>query len=188
MSEPVDPWTQVRTTHDLPADEIISALQKEIRRGHTENAVLLAYEMMTTSPELEQTLWDRLSVISVEDVGFGDAHAALMIDALERMARRFPRGTGDHDLFAIHAVRYLSMAFKDRSTDEMYNWMRLSIERTDLRPAIPEYAIDMHTARGRAAGRGIHHFLDEGAQVHPELPHRETRYRTRLLDILKEVT
>lgn len=178
----------MRTAHDLPADEVISALQKEIRRGRTENAVLLAYEMISTSPELEQTLWDRLSVISVEDVGFGDAHAPLMIEALARMAQRFPRGSGDHDLFAIHAVRYLSMAFKDRSTDEMYNWMRLSVERNGLRPAIPDYAIDMHTARGQAAGRDIHHFLDVGTQVHPELPQRETRYRTRLLDILKGVT
>lgn len=188
MSGPDDPWTQVRTAHDLPADEVISALQKEIRRGRTENAVLLAYEMIVTSPDLEQKLWDRLSVISVEDVGFGDAHAPLVIDALERMATRFPRGSGDRDLFAIHAVRYLSLTFKDRSTDEMYNWMRLSVERTGLRPAIPDYAIDMHTARGRAAGRGLRHFLEEGAQVHPELPQRESRYRTRLLDILKEVT
>lgn len=40
-----DPWTQVKTRHDLAADQVISALQKEIRRGHTENAALLAYEM-----------------------------------------------------------------------------------------------------------------------------------------------
>ena len=48
----VDPWVKVRTRHDFAADEVISALQKEIRRGNTENAALLAYEMATTSPEL----------------------------------------------------------------------------------------------------------------------------------------
>ena len=32
MSEhPFDPWTRVRTVHDLAADEVISALQKEIQ-------------------------------------------------------------------------------------------------------------------------------------------------------------
>ena len=188
MTQPVDPWTQVKTAHDLAADEVISALQKEIRRGRTENAALLAFEMIATSPELEQTLWDRLAVISVEDIGFGDPHAPTVIDALERMAQRFARGSGDRDLFAIHAVRYLSTQYKDRSTDELYNWLRLAVEREGLRPAIPDYALDMHTARGQSAGRGVRHFLDEGAQVHPELPQRETRYRQRLLDILKGVT
>ena len=70
---PFDPWTRVRTIHDLPADEVISCLQKSIRRGMVENACLVAYEMMHTSPELERYMWDRLSIISVEDIGFGDA-------------------------------------------------------------------------------------------------------------------
>ena len=35
---PPDPWQKVRTEHDMAADELISAMQKEIRRGNTENA------------------------------------------------------------------------------------------------------------------------------------------------------
>ena len=61
-----DPWVDVKTYHGLPADHVISALQKEIRRGNTENAVLLAYEMVLTSPALEDYLWQRLMVISCE--------------------------------------------------------------------------------------------------------------------------
>ena len=34
---PRDPWVKTKTYHDLPAAEVISALQKEIRRGNTEN-------------------------------------------------------------------------------------------------------------------------------------------------------
>lgn len=185
MSGSFDPWTQVRTRHGLAADEVISALQKEIRRGRVENAALLAYEMVATSPEMERKLWDRLSVISVEDVGFGDIHAPLLVRTLEQLAQRFDRGAGDRDLFAIHAVRYLATRPKDRSTDEMYNWLRLAVERDGLRPEIPDYALDMHTARGAAAGRGLLHFLEEGARVHPELTDRETQYRMRLLDILR---
>ena len=30
-----DPWKRDRTLHDLPADEVISALQKEIRRRNS---------------------------------------------------------------------------------------------------------------------------------------------------------
>ncbi len=67
-----DPWQRTTTENGFPADEVISALQKSIRRGLTENAVLLGWEMFITSPELEAKLWSRLQVIAVEDVGFGN--------------------------------------------------------------------------------------------------------------------
>ena len=38
---PYDPWALVNLRHGLAADEVISALQKEIRRGHSENAAFL---------------------------------------------------------------------------------------------------------------------------------------------------
>ena len=77
-----DPWQRTTTENGFPADEVISALQKSIRRGLTENAVLLGWEMYLTSPELEQKLWDRLAVISVEDVGFGNLDAPVLVDTL----------------------------------------------------------------------------------------------------------
>src|SRR5215212_10332773 len=95
VNHSADPWTRVRTLHDLPADEVISSLQKEIRRGHTENAALLAYEMILTSPELEEKLWARLQVISVEDVGLGNVNAPVLIDTLYRMHQRIERPQGD---------------------------------------------------------------------------------------------
>lgn len=181
-----DPWTHVRTVHDLPADEVISTLQKEIRRGNEENAALIAYEMIHTSPELERYLWDRLSVISVEDIGFGDVQAPILIRSLEQLSQRFGRHQGDRYLFAIHAVRYLATRQKDRSTDEMYNWMIQAIEKDGLRPEIPEYALDMHTARGAALGRGKLHFLEVGARIKPELPDREKKYYERLKEIWED--
>src|SRR5215216_2889879 len=98
-----DPWTRVRTLHDFPADEVISALQKEIRRGNSENAALLAYEMLVTSPEMEAYLWGRLQVISVEDVGYGNLQAPILIETLFQMHSRIPRPRGDRYLMAIHA-------------------------------------------------------------------------------------
>jgi len=183
-----DPWTRVRTRHDLPADEVISALQKEIRRGNVENAALLAYEMLTTSAELEAKLWSRLQVIAVEDVGPGDWQAPVLINALSQMSERFEREglPPDRGLFAIHAVRYLATRPKDRSSDEMYNWIRHAVEDDDLRPTIPDYALDVHTERGKEMGRGRRHFYEEAAQVIPESEGRETAYRQRLLDMLKE--
>ncbi|HLE27714.1 MAG TPA: hypothetical protein VI793_06330 [Anaerolineales bacterium] len=181
-----DPWVKVRTRHDFPADEVISALQKEIRRGNVENAALLAYELLTTSAELEAKLWSRLQVIAVEDVGPGDWQAPVLVNALYQMTQRFDREgyPPDRGLFAVHAVRYLATRAKDRSSDEMYNWIRQAVEEGEARPTIPDYAIDKHTARGQAIGRGSKHFYEEAARVIPELPGRETTYRQRLLEML----
>ncbi|MCL6510962.1 MAG: AAA family ATPase [Anaerolineae bacterium] len=180
MENRFDPWTQVRTVHGFAADEVISALQKEIRRGNTENACLLAYEMLVTSEDLEQKLWDRLCVIAVEDVGLAEPFAPVLVESLERAAHRYRYGEGDRMLFAIHAVRYLCARQKDRSSDEMLNWIGRAVGE-GLRPVIPDYALDMHTARGRAMGRDLRHFLAVGAQVYPEWSDRDRGYLERLL-------
>jgi len=83
-----DPWTRVRTAHDLNADEVVSAFQKSIRRGLLENAMLLAYEMYSTSPELEEHLWARLSVISAEDVGSGSFLEPVVVNAYHHQGVR----------------------------------------------------------------------------------------------------
>ncbi len=175
-----DPWTLARTLHDFPADEVISALQKEIRRGSTENAALLAYEMLTTSAELEEYLWGRLQVISVEDIGFGDVNAPVLIETLYQMHFRLPRPRGDRYLFAIHAVRFLCGCAKERGSDDLLNWMSKSVERGAALATIPDYAVDMHTRRGQEMGRDYLHFLEEASLVNPEVPDRDTTYLDRL--------
>ncbi len=179
-----DYWTEVRTRNDFPADEVISALQKEIRRGNEENAALLAFEMFSTSGELEEKLWERLLVISVEDIGWGNINAPVILESLFRIHEKLKK-TPDNGLIAIHAVRFLCACQKDRSSDEMYTWIKMASERQGVLPVIPDYAHDMHTERGRELGRGYLHFLEEAAKVEPEFAERNTEYRTRILKILK---
>ncbi|MBI1882235.1 MAG: AAA family ATPase [Chloroflexi bacterium] len=181
-----DPWINVQTRHGLPGDEVISALQKEIRRGQIENAALLAYEMITTSPEMEAKLWQRLLAICVEDIGWGDVQAPVLIYTLYQMHQIFGRGAGERRLFAIHAVRYLCACAKDRSSDEMSSWIKQQVESNQLLPTIPDYALDMHTRRGHQMERSLRHFYEEGARIQPELPDRDTTYHQRLLELLKE--
>jgi replication-associated recombination protein RarA len=185
-NETRDPWVDVQTRHGLPADQVISALQKEIRRSHTENAAMLAYEMATTSPELEAYLWYRLLVIAVEDVGWGDLQAPVLVRTLYEINKEFGHRGGENLLLATHAVRYLCSCPKDRSSDEMVNWLIHQDAVGALAPEIPDYALDMHTARGQALGRGKRHFWEEGAKIAPELPDRETTYRERMLEILAQ--
>ena len=182
-----DPWVDVKTFHGYPADQVISALQKEIRRGNQENAVLLAYEMVITSPALEDKLWQRLMVMSVEDIGQGEPNAAVQMNALYQMLQTFDRSLGERKLFAVHAVRYLCACPKDRSSDEMIVWVKLANERGAARPELPDYALDMHTAEGQKMGRGLRHFFEIGAQLQPESSERDLTYRQRIMDLLEEL-
>jgi replication-associated recombination protein RarA len=179
-----DPWVDVQTFHGFQADHVISALQKEIRRGNTENAALLAYEMILTSPALEDYLWHRLQVISVEDIGFGEPLAPLLIQSLFEMNSSCDRAVGERKLYAIHAVRYLCVCKKDRSSDEMINWISHASELGKILPIIPEYALDMHTAEGQKKGRGRRHFFEEASRIDPELPDRDRTYLDRIMKML----
>lgn len=77
-------YHDIVTPSGHPGDEVISALQKFIRRGETELAVRAAYELYLTGEELTAYLWRRLLVISAEDVGLGEPMAPVVVDALHR--------------------------------------------------------------------------------------------------------
>ena len=181
-----DPWVDVKTVHGFAADHVISALQKEIRRGHAENAALLAYEMIATSPALEEYLWYRLKVISVEDIGFGEPMAPVLIQSLFEMTSACDHSVGERKLYAIHAVRYLCGCRKDRSSDEMINWIIHTVENGGGLPVIPDYALDMHTAEGQKKGRGRRFFFEEASKTEPELPGRDKTYLQRIIKMLDE--
>ena len=180
-----DPWVDVKTFNGFEADHVISALQKEIRRGNTENAAFLAYEMIITSAALEDYLWHRLKVISVEDIGFGEPLAPVMLQSLYEMCRACDRGVSERKLYAIHAVRYLCSCKKDRSTDEMINWINHSSKLGSIGPVIPDYALDMHTAEGQKKGRGRRHFFEEASRTDPEAPDRDRTYLERIMKMLE---
>jgi replication-associated recombination protein RarA len=176
-----DPWTRVQSLHGLPGDELRSALQKSIRRGLLENALLVGYELFQTGPDAERLLWERLQIISVEDVGFGRLESPVLVEALHRMHDQFPWPGGERFLFAAHAIRLLVTSPKDRTTDELVNWVSHLVDDEDVRPEIPDVALDVHTRRGQQMGRGLAHFLADGAQVENEVQDRDLTYRRRLL-------
>ena len=180
-----DPWGKITTRNGIQGDLVISALQKSIRRGLAEEAVTFAYEMYITSEQFEDKLWRRLQAISVEDVGFGDLSAPVLINTLNQMRQNFPYADGDRTIFFVHAIRYLAAAKKDRTSDNLKNIVKTEFAY-GRKPVIPDFAFDMHTEKGREMGRDFKHFLAEGSKVKNEHP-VDDNYKARLLALLDKI-
>lgn len=186
VQQPPDPWQRTTTENGFAADEVISALQKCTRRGMTQNVLLLGWEMFITSPEMEEMLWSRLCVIAVEDIGFGNVDAPVLIETLYQQHKRYPRPAGDRFLFAAHAIRVLTGSKKDRTSDDMVNWAKRSMELGENLPEIPDVALDMHTRRGQEMGRDYLFFMTEASKVIPEIEDKDQSYKQWILKALAE--
>jgi len=107
QQEYYDPWSNTRTKNGLEADLVISAMQKCIRRGEEDLAMRMAYELYITSTFHEKKMWNRLLVISVEDIGFGCPDAPRFVKTLYDLHKEYPYMDGDRPIFFLHAIRYL---------------------------------------------------------------------------------
>jgi replication-associated recombination protein RarA len=154
------------TSGGYPCGEVASALQKEIRRGNEREALFWASELDLAG--YTNYVWKRLRIIASEDVGVADTSVAVAVRALYEnwleMKRtvKEQRHAGFYRVFLFHAVVLLARAPKSRMLDHLLMVMYAG-ERPQL--AIPDYALDKHTRRGRQLGRGDDHFFDEGAQL-----------------------
>ena len=164
-------YATIKTKNGYVADEVISALQKEIRRGRTEDAAYWAYEMIISG--LEEKLWSRLATIAVEDVGLADPQAGVVIANLRETYFKFPTGRTERFLYGLMGAVFLAEAPKDRMVDELYHCLQKGLLG---KKEIPDFALDKHTARGRALGRGDDHFWTESSTIAREHAGRNRRY------------
>ncbi|CAI3283821.1 hypothetical protein CIRMBP1212_00456 [Enterococcus cecorum] len=179
-----DPWARTKTRNGLNGDEVISALQKSIRRGKERDACEFAYEMYITSPQFEEKLWRRLLAISVEDIGIGNTNAPIFIHSLNQMRKEFQYNEADRAMFFVHAIRYLCQSEKDRSSDLLKNIVIKNFAMGYV-PEIPDIAFDKHTTRGKKMGRGSEHFLNEASIVIPQKK-VDNHYKEEYAELLKK--
>jgi replication-associated recombination protein RarA len=186
MSEYYDPWAYTTSKHGISADLLISAMQKCIRRGQEDLAMRFAYELYITSQFHEEKLWNRLLVICVEDIGFGDPNALVIVKTLNDLRKEFPYLDGDRPIFFLYAIRYLCRQKKERSTDQIKNIIMMENAKGEI-PEIPDYAIDMHTNKGRfELGRDVFYFLDEASKVIPLADDYDDKYFKQLYKMYEE--
>lgn len=164
---------------DYELDEVVSALQKEIRRGFHERAFYWAVTMINNG--YEDYLWRRLMVILGEDVGYHDLLVApfvvAMYQANEIATSKATEKPKTDTNFVANAIFAMCKAVKTRVGCDLDEYVGYCIDH-GLKLEIPPYALDMHTRRGREEGellgddgtRGNQLFEKEGRKIHPEAP------------------
>jgi replication-associated recombination protein RarA len=151
--------TSSQTQKGYYFDELLSALQKDIRRGNEYEAVYWGVELDSFNPK---ALWNRLRIIASEDIGIANPNATLIIDVLEKQYDDFKeRDKDDYRLFLIHAILYLARSPKSRLVDNLL----ITVYHDKRKLEMPDDAIDKHTIRGRKMGRGYKHFFEVGSLI-----------------------
>ena len=76
-----------------------------------------------------------------------------------------------------NAIRMMCRSPKSRAGCHFAAAIGLRSMLEDFAPTIPDYALDQHTLKGKAMGRGLDHFRSEGAKL---IPPPTSRIRTRM--------
>ena len=153
----------VTTKHGYDHYELLSALQKCIRRG-------LEYEAMHFAAELEEfnptMLWNRLKIIASEDIGPANESMPLLIDCLQKQyqTEKSKLAESTYKLYLTNAIVCLCRSPKSRITDDLQTIIYTERENNHF-PPIPDFALDKHTAKGKAMGKGIEDFYNEGNKL-----------------------
>ena len=141
---------EMRLIGDYSPDEVVSSLQKGIRRNQQYESCFWAYIFHQSG--YGQYLWRRLSIICCEDVGNGEPMAPVVIDSLanswDRLHKHDKRPTNDKFLFVVQAILFLCRAKKVRENDSLVNLIE-EHWTAGKRLEIPPEALDSHTDRGR---------------------------------------
>lgn len=132
-----------------PLNEAVSVMIKELRRGKEAEALYWARQIEEGG--FYKYVWRRLAIFCAEDVGLGNPLAICVVQSLwnayETAKKDSSRGTPDGNLITM-AVLTLARSEKNREADHLKNAVH-SLVKHGWRPEIPDYAIDMHTKRGR---------------------------------------
>lgn len=157
----------LRTDGGYDLFETLSALQKTIRRGLEADALFWALEL---AGRYDTALWNRLKCVASEDVGIADNTIAVLIHALYDHYRELAKGQGRSQYIVLsHAILALCRAPKSRIADDLAGLVRHQRESEGLRLEMPNFALDQHTRRGKALGRGIDHWDQVGCQLAGEV-------------------
>ena len=165
--------------------EVTSAFQKSIRRCDEDEALFWGTELLIGGAAAQA--WSRMLIMCSEDVGLADTASNIRVGQLHEQWKALPKeakvGHGVHmgegRLFYLEAILHLVRADKsryvnsavwaycggERAKREIPEYAKTYFDCKRLKMPIPDWALDMHTRRGRAMGRGVDHFFEVGAKL-----------------------
>jgi len=156
---------ELRTKNGYKLDEIVSALQKDIRRGNELMASYWAFELNDSG--FWRYCFRRLQVICGEDIGLANPEAMVLVSsayssllAQDKVKKIIQV---DNNILGF-IVSYLARSNKSRHVDYL-GGVLLKRKEEGWKPEIPEYAIDEHTERGRDLGKDDNEFFRTGSLI-----------------------
>jgi len=156
---------ELRTKSGYKLDEVVSALQKEIRRGNELMASYWAFELNDSG--FWRYCFRRFQVIAGEDIGLANPQAMILVSStyasllLQNAKQKITQV--DNNIIGL-VVSYLSRSAKSRHIDYLGGVILKRKER-GWKPDVPEFAKDEHTAVGRAIGKDDNEFFREGSRI-----------------------
>lgn len=175
---------QILTYNDYDMFEVVSALQKSIRRGKEEDAMFWGVELYISG--FANYAWKRLQIIAMEDVGLANPFAALVVSNLKaiwtEMSAKEDKKNQER-LPYTQAILYLTHSDKSRHTDWCQAFWFDEVIINGKGKEIPDYALDIHTRRGKRMGKTIDNFFNEGSHLEK---HVEISYESWYKDQCKE--
>lgn len=154
--------------------EASSALQKSIRRGNEKEALYWGWELELSN--YGKYFWKRMIIISVEDIGPATQDAHLHINSYQKSYEDLKKRKSNETALMIGAaIIYLCRCKKSR----LYDWGKCyMVDTHDFHNLeIPDYALDIHTLRGKQGGKTIRDFFETGCKIEPHHPvEGETEY------------
>lgn len=156
---------QILTRKDYDFYECSSAFQKSIRLGNEDEALFFGHELYCSG--YSKYVWKRLLVITSEDIGLANPDLPQRVMALYQMWQMIGETNIEEAAMPfIQAVITLCRSAKNRMIDEY----KIFLFKSGDNLPIPDYALDVHTRRGKIMGRNHKYFLEHGRKVNNLIP------------------
>lgn len=165
MTKKQDDFT-IQTDKGYDFFEASSAFQKCVRRNLEDDALYWGTEFINAN--MHNYLWKRILIITMEDVGLANHNAPAHITGLYAIYQDMLKRKDKHwKLATFQAIMYLCRSDKSRLVDWTKN-TQLHYHRTENKE-VPDFALDIHTRRGKKMGKTINDFFTEGSKLEPHV-------------------
>jgi len=163
---------RLTTINGYSTFDVISALQKEIRRGNEKESMFWALELAYSDKSTFTVLINRLKIISYENIGLADTGLVCQISqGIDDIVYIRNNSTTDEwDIILADVILMLCRAKKSRIADHFKVYMKGDYWKNQ-KLTIPDYTFDYHTRQGKRMGRkkttleGFNHFIKDGEKL-----------------------